>query len=58
MLTDNSPMPYGKHKDIPMVNVPAYYLLWLYDNNKCSNSVREYIVASMDALKKEVKKTK
>lgn len=28
-LTDNSPMPWGKHKGTAMANVPAHYLLWL-----------------------------
>ncbi len=32
MLTDNSPMPFGKaHKGKKMANVPASYLLWLYN---------------------------
>jgi len=31
MLTDDSPMPFGKHKGKEMVTVSCKYLLWLYD---------------------------
>lgn len=31
-LTDESPMPFGQHKDKPMEKVPPDYLLWLYDD--------------------------
>lgn len=30
-LTDNSPMPFGKYKGTKLENVPASYLIWLYD---------------------------
>ncbi|WP_114752343.1 putative quorum-sensing-regulated virulence factor [Pleomorphovibrio marinus] len=29
-LTDNDPMPFGKHKGTPMANVPDHYLKWLH----------------------------
>lgn len=56
MLTDNALMPYGKHKGTRMEEVPASYLLWLYDNDKCSNDVKKYIEDNMDVLNDEVKK--
>ncbi|KDS63634.1 hypothetical protein M096_4644 [Parabacteroides distasonis str. 3999B T(B) 6] len=40
-----------------MINVPAGYLIWLYDNNKCSADVRAYIEDNMDALKEEIKQS-
>lgn len=49
-LTDNSPMPYGKYRGTAMANVPADYLLWLYDNNKCTPPVAKYIDDNMDVL--------
>lgn len=57
LLTDDSPMPlwskaYGGTK---MANVPASYLMWLYDNNKCDNPVKTYIERNMDALQLELK---
>lgn len=54
MLTDKSPMPYGKHKGVEMANVPASYLIWLYENDKCTDDVREYIEDNMDVLKIEI----
>lgn len=43
-LTDESIMPgAGKHAGKKMANVPADYLIWVYENNKCSQQVREYV---------------
>ncbi len=53
-LTDKSLMPYGKYKGVEMANVPADYLLWLYDNEKCSNDVKDYIVENLEILRMEV----
>lgn len=55
LLTDESLMPYGKYKDYKMANVPASYLMWLYDNNKCDKAVRWYIERNMDAIQLELK---
>lgn len=49
-MTDESLMPYGIHKDKKIANVPASYLIWLYENNKCSGEVREYIKENLDVL--------
>lgn len=56
MLTDESKMPYGVHKDKNMVDVPASYLLWLYENNKCSGEVKQYIEDNLDVIKVEVER--
>uniref|UniRef100_A0A6M3LLS0 Putative quorum-sensing-regulated virulence factor n=1 Tax=viral metagenome TaxID=1070528 RepID=A0A6M3LLS0_9ZZZZ len=56
MLQDDSPMPFGKYKGDKMINVPASYLLWLYNENKCNKNVRDYIEDNLDVLKMEVKK--
>lgn len=53
-MEDNSLMPYGKFKNEKMANVPAYYLLWLYRENKCSGEVRQYIIDNLDVLKEEI----
>jgi len=55
-LTDNSLMPFGVYKGEKMANVPAKYLMWLYDNNKCNQPVKEYIEENMDAIELELKK--
>jgi hypothetical protein len=57
-LTDDSPMPFGKHKDKKMMDVPADYLLWLLEQYESSgepqgarqNDVREYILQNEDML--------
>lgn len=51
-------MPFGKYKNQKMANVPASYLLWLYDNDKCGSYVKEYIEDNLDVLKVEVDREK
>jgi len=51
ILNDNSPMPYGRYKGDAMINVPAEYLMYLYDNNKYSPDVLEYIKDNMDVVR-------
>lgn len=65
-LTDESIMPfgmYGKHKlNKKMANVPARYLLWLWDQyqgkkpfGEEAKAVKDYIADNLDGLRKEVK---
>ena len=54
-LTDESIMPFGKYKGYTMSNVPASYLIWLFENNKCSKEVAFYIAENLEHLKLEVK---
>ncbi len=49
-LTDESLMPWGKHKGEKMANVPSKYLLWLHNNNKYNGSVKAYILENLDVL--------
>lgn len=58
VLSDNDPMPFGKHQGTKMANVPADYLLWLHDNNKCNASVKNYIIRNLNALRKEAPQSK
>lgn len=57
MLNDDDPMPFGTHKDKPMSEVPAKYLLWLWNDGKkhevATNDVARYISDNMDALQQE-----
>lgn len=46
-------MPFGKYVGKPMINVPAKYLLWLFDNGCSHDGVRKYITANLDVLRKE-----
>jgi uncharacterized protein (DUF3820 family) len=52
-LDDESPMPFGKHKGVPMSAVPASYLHWMWfagkkDDPTCS--VHKYIKSRKHAL--------
>jgi len=57
MLKDTDPMPNGKYKGVEMANVPASYLLWCYDNNKCSPHVKRYVQDNKEVLIKEINKS-
>ncbi len=51
-FTDNTPMPFGKYQGKAMIEVPAQYLLWLFNQGCNDNGVRKYIIDNLDALKK------
>lgn len=51
-------MPFGKYRGKAMVNVPAFYLLWLYNNGCAHEGVRKYINDNLDALNKEAGRVK
>lgn len=55
-ITDNSPMPFGKHKDKAMINIPAKYLLWLFNEGCTHPGVKQYLLENIDAIRKEVAK--
>lgn len=55
---DKTPMPFGAHIGKALANVPAKYLLWLYETSE--NGVRlsdkklsKYIQENLEALKME-----
>ena len=51
-------MEFGIHKGKKLIDVPASYLIWLYDNDKCSWALKEYIRENMDVLKSQAKTNK
>jgi len=53
-MTDESVMPFGKYKGDPIGTVPASYLLWLYEENKCYGEVKQYIRENMDVIKGQI----
>ena len=53
-MYDNSIMPYGKYKGEKMANVPPDYFLWLYENDKCQNYVKNYIIENIDVIKQQI----
>ena len=62
-LTDDSKIPFGKHKYEKMANVPSGYLMWFYNKNKDEyekgslygvfKDVFEYIADNLDVIEKE-----
>jgi len=54
-LDNNSKMTFGVYKGRKMVNVPAAYLLWLWDEKKYTKEVGVYIEENLQALKQELK---
>ena len=53
-MTDESIMPFGKYKGEKLANIPAEYLLWLYDEGRCYGELRTYIADNMDSIKAEI----
>ena len=56
MLTDESKMPFGKYAGQKLANVPASYLLWLYNENKCYGELKSYIKENLQVLQTEIKR--
>lgn len=58
-LTDDSPMPFGQYRGMPMFDVPATYLHYLYHSDSLDikvpsiKRVVDYINRNMGALKLE-----
>jgi len=53
-MDDNSIMKFGAHKGKHLRDVPDSYLLWLYENNKCSIDLKEYIEENLDVINKNL----
>ena len=54
-MNDKSIMPWGKWKGRQMADIPADYLLWLYENNKAAGEVLQYIRENIEVLRHQVK---
>jgi uncharacterized protein (DUF3820 family) len=56
-LTDTDQMPFGKYKGIPMQDVPASYLHWLWtqDGFDKNSQIGVYITENLAGLKQEYK---
>jgi uncharacterized protein (DUF3820 family) len=53
-MDDETILTFGKYKGIKLANIPATYLLWLYENNKCFGELKDYIIDNLDVLQKEI----
>ncbi len=54
-LTDKSLIYFGKYKGTALANIPADYLLYLYDNCKTDANLRAYIKDNLDVLNNEIR---
>jgi uncharacterized protein (DUF3820 family) len=57
-VKDTDLMPFGQHKGEKMANVPADYLIWLFENGKCFGAVLNYIKANEQNLRQEIANNK
>lgn len=55
-MNDKSLMPFGKHKGTAMANVPANYLLYIYENMTLHDNLKNYIQKNLEGLRAEVKR--
>lgn len=55
IFTDESPMPFGKHKGEKLANVPADYLLYIYGISY-SQGLKDYIDENRDVLNTEIQR--
>ncbi|HLI94239.1 MAG TPA: DUF3820 family protein [Puia sp.] len=53
-VTDKTLMPFGKYKGTALANVPAGYLIYIYENMNLHDNLKTYIKKNMDVLKAEV----
>lgn len=53
-MTDETHIHFGRHKGKRLIDVPADYLIWLYENNKCYGPLRKYIEDNREALNNQV----
>ena len=52
--TDKTPFPFGRYQGLPMDEVPADYIMELYDEGKMSGPMRRYVEQNMDVLNVEI----
>jgi uncharacterized protein (DUF3820 family) len=52
-FTDYTPMPFGKYRGKALIDVPAHYLLYLYDEGCDHEALIKYITDNLAGLKKE-----
>lgn len=58
VLTDDSIMWFGDYKGRKLVNVPASYLLYIYNNNKAFGKLKDYIEDNLQVLEVEFENEK
>ena len=54
-MTDDSLMPFGKHRGKKLIEVPDSYLFWLSKENRVTGELHDYIEDNLDAIKENIK---
>ncbi|MDV3536801.1 hypothetical protein CMU91_14880 [Elizabethkingia anophelis] len=57
-MKDTDQMPFGKYKGRQMQYVPADYLIWIFEEGKCTDNVKKYIEDNMNVLEHEINSNK
>ena len=57
-LTDQSLMSFGKYKGHKLANVPAEYLIFIYNEYDLKPNLKQYIKDNLQGLQQEVKLAK
>lgn len=52
-ITENSILTFGKYKDIKIKDIPAEYLLFIFENNYCPANIAFYINRNLDSIKQK-----
>ena len=55
-MDDNTIITFGMHKGKKLANVPAGYLLWLYNSGKAKGELKAYIEENKEVLEIELEK--
>jgi uncharacterized protein (DUF3820 family) len=53
LFSHTSQMPFGRYRGKQMQDVPAIYLLWLYDKGCTDRAIRQYVEMEYKNLVKE-----
>ena len=53
-MTDESIMPFGKHKGEKLANVPPSYMMWLHENGNTFGELKAYLLENEDVFKAEI----
>ena len=56
MVTDDSVMQGGKYSGFKMKDIPAEYLIYVYEEKKCHWDVKRWIEANYNELKAKTTK--
>lgn len=51
-------IPYGRYQGKKMKDIPAKYLVWLYNHNRTSHEVAKYVRWNRDVLLEEIEDEK